>query len=303
MQKLDHEPTIKLLDKSDNLIKFVSFLQAVHLLRNDYAQFVPHDDLRIQFLFDEWNDSFLEKKKSSNFIIKKTYYGNYLVLSQEGQEMFLTSPERILWYLNRNLIEFVSGKKFKLKFKPNGMGHSDDSYYLAEKRTQCVVCGLNEDLTRHHVVPHAFIKYLDVELKEHRYHDVLLTCISCHKKYEQESYAFKSQLCKKFGFDEDDYRRKQRIRRIANAVYQYDYKIPENKLKPLLQEISVYLRKSNICREDIQQVRNIKLDNKERFIVERIDDLQLFVEDWRNHFVQTMNPQFLPEHWNVKKSV
>lgn len=45
----------------------------------------------------------------------------------------------------------------RLKFQPNGLGHAGDSYYLTEKKNECVVCGIAEKLARHWVVPHGFV--------------------------------------------------------------------------------------------------------------------------------------------------
>ena len=38
-----------------------------------------------------------------------------------------------------------------------------------------------------------------------------------------------------------------------------------------------------------------------RHVVARTKDLQAFIRRWREHFLRTMQPRFLPEHWNVDR--
>lgn len=38
-------------------------------------------------------------------------------------------------------------------------------------------------------------------------------------------------------------------------------------------------------------------------IKENIEDLQMFVESWREHFVKGMTPKHLPPHWSITRSI
>lgn len=50
----------------------------------------------------------------------------------------------------------------------------------ALKLNRCVRCGAEEYLTRFHVVPHMYRKYLPLHIKNHSTHDVVVLCASCH---------------------------------------------------------------------------------------------------------------------------
>jgi hypothetical protein len=79
--------------------------------------------------------------------------------------------------------------RLRLKHAPKGLGHSGDRFHLAEKRNECVVCGIgweaaaaaNAGLNRGFVVPHGLRQYFPLAAKSYTSHDVVLTCARCHR--------------------------------------------------------------------------------------------------------------------------
>ena len=123
-------------------------------------------------------------------------YGNVHFQGPSGETMFHGDNEKALWYLNRNLVEVISRDPpvLRFTFSPGGPGHVGDEYYLTSKANRCVVCGAEEGLNRHHVVPSVYRRHLPPEVKDHSHHDVLLMCLSCHEKYEDEANQLKAEL-------------------------------------------------------------------------------------------------------------
>ena len=91
--------------------------------------------------------------------LKTNLYGNFHVLSPEGDIMFHCNEDKINWYLTRNLADKISPTAIQLRFKPNGPGHMGDHYYMSQKENKCVVCGTESQLTRHHVIPYCYRRY------------------------------------------------------------------------------------------------------------------------------------------------
>ena len=102
-------------------------------------------------------------------------YGNYQVLSPDGHLMFRCDEKKANWYIKRNLAEIISNDPLivKLKFQPKGLGNHNKKYGLSVIENICVVCGSDEFLTRHHVVPTCYRKFFPLEKKSHNFHDVL----------------------------------------------------------------------------------------------------------------------------------
>lgn len=108
MQKLDHEPTIKLLDKSDNLIKFV-----------------PHDDLRIQFLFDEEINMTREEFLATFANYQKLNSGNTFVTVHDPKDVNVKAKNFYVssiidWGIFSNTKEaYFLAREFMAKYKKN----------------------------------------------------------------------------------------------------------------------------------------------------------------------------------------
>lgn len=328
----NHEPRIQLIDKDGNLILVISQLQAFQLLRNGFCELLMVKPPTLQFQLDrsEWDTNFLSLPKKKTFKIgrdfrdktgnylearKSVLYGNYRIQSPEGNEMFHCSAKKALWYLNRDIVDIVtdSPPTLRLKFTPGGPGHTGDEYYLTGKVNRCVVCGCENNLNRHHVVPSIFRRYLPEEIKDHNYHDVLLTCIDCHETYEAHANKFKQQICHELGCTINLGGPKY-IKEIgvavstAHALLRYSDKIPEPRLSTLRNIIKEYLKKDEITQADLEDVAThyawqITEEHKTygEFVMSRIGDIQEFTERWRDHFIETMKPKYLPDYWDVKK--
>ena len=138
--ELNCDPRISLLDETGLSLGLISQSEATHLLRHDCAKLLPDNTPTVQLVTSV--AEYLEKKKKLStpnfqhlFSRKTVLYGNYCVQHPDGSDMFRTSPHRVLWYLNRGLVEFVSADPPTVRFKnvPNGCGHAGDNYYLDRK--------------------------------------------------------------------------------------------------------------------------------------------------------------------------
>ncbi|GKT36114.1 Exosome complex exonuclease Rrp6-like protein [Aduncisulcus paluster] len=109
--------------------------------------------------------------------------------------------KRIGWYIRKNLVENhpIDKNGYVLKFKPGGLGHHGESFYMSESRNICVVCGSDKNLIRTYIIPHHYRKHLPPELKEYDNHDIILLCNSCKLRYDQFSGAHKRYVCRKYG--------------------------------------------------------------------------------------------------------
>lgn len=246
-------------------------------------------------------------------------YDNCKVYNLDNKLMYCSNKYRAEWYIKRNLAKIISENPFaiQLLFKCNGDGHSDDPYYLQDLINQCVVCGIKEKLTHHHVCPFTYRKHFPTDLKNHSHHDVLLVCIPCHDKYENLAIEFKKVLEKEYDapvdgihLDKDKWKRDFHTARDARIlVGVHKDKIPDERKQFLLSRI-----KNNIGKEpsyeELLELAKIKPEHKvithSQIVVGKLttyDLLDEFCARWRKHFVETMTPQFLPKFWDVDKKL
>lgn len=245
-----------------------------------------------------------------NFILKRNLYENCRVRGQDGELMFYCSSKRARWYITRGLADIITEEplEIKLNFKTNGPGNAGDAFYMQHRKNMCVVCGSDDRLTRHHVVPYAFRRFLPAEVKDHSYHDVLLLCIDCHEKYEHHALSLKRKLSEEYGVPVDgifDARLANDMRRVkgyARVLLEHNTLIPEERKTYLLDFIKKTFNTDN---PDLDSISKMEFEwdvkTQAEVIVSQLTDVRSFLRLWRGHFVETMQPKFMPEHWDIER--
>ena len=248
---------------------------------------------------------------------KNKIYGNWTMTAPDGTVMCRCDEKRANWYLDRNLATIQSPLVIRLNFVPKGFGHSDDLYCLSSKENICVVCGNKEalELTKHHCVPKQYRKNFPDKLKRHNSHDIVPICYKCHEEYEMIALDFKRVIAKEVGIElHVPYKYDKAlvvITGLAYAIIEHGHKMPLERKAALMKKISDYFEKE-IKEEELADIAGTKIvpinikhvDDHGKFVVDQLEDLEaieVFVQRWRKHFVDTMKPKFLPAYWDEYK--
>jgi len=243
-------------------------------------------------------------------------YGNCVVLSPDSDRpMFRCDRERMEWYLERKLAVLVSEDPpvLRLTFQPKGPGHAGDSYFLQGFKNQCVVCGSQDDLSHHHIVPDGYRRYfprISYVLGRWMY-DVLLLCVRCHERYERMANEFKETIAVEYGIPSSGIsnltRDKLRFMKAAIALERHGDKIPEGRRTLLEGDVKAYLGKDAFTREDLalwkEIQQSIDVTPPGEMIISKIPDIDDFAIRWRWHFMTQMKPRFLPSGWNPERRI
>jgi hypothetical protein len=312
-------PTVGLLDQVGAPLGHVSQRAAGRLLRTGRAELVlgVPPSVRLSIPTTEYEAGAGSATGSKGQFLharQGPLYGNVRFEGPDGEAMFHGDDEKALWYLNRGLVEVVSRDPpvLRFRFTPGGPGHAGDRYYLAGKANRCVVCGATEGLNRHHAVPSVYRRHLPEELKDHSHHDVLLLCLACHEKYEAEADLLRVELGEEHGVPPHGLRgERDRARgkaaRLASALLRHGAQIPPPRRQEMLQAVAEYAGRWPGTDADLQAVARLVAAEEAgavehgRHVVARTKDLQAFIRRWREHFVRTMRPRFLPEGWDVDR--
>lgn len=239
-------------------------------------------------------------------------YGNFQVLSPDNILMFRCDKKKINWYLKRNLAEYVDEFTIRLNFKPNGLGNHNKEFGLSKMKNHCVVCNTQSYLTRHHVVPFCYRKYFPLELKSHNFHDVLLMCVYCHDSYERKADELKRNISEKYDapingemIKNNDLVKYSKI--STTLLYKDLSSIPKSRVRILKNEIKNYFGIKRLTSKRLKSISEIKSSfitkTHGEIVVNKIDDLQNFIEMWRKHFVDNTDAKYLPENWSVKTKI
>jgi hypothetical protein len=169
-------------------------------------------------------------------------YSNNTILSPDGKFMCRCDDKRSLWYLKRNLATIVDEDPLviKLTFEPKGNGHYGELFYEQTLCNRCVICGSEEKLTGHHVVPREFRKHMPSDVKDHSHHDILTMCDKCHFKYERDAAVLKKELSLTYGIPMEGTGKyvdieMRRLQSTAKTLLRHGSKIPDDRFKMLEQ--------------------------------------------------------------------
>ena len=250
------------------------------------------------------------ENKNTKSLRKNLPYGNRSVYSPDGKLMFRCSDKKANWYLTRNLaiIDLLDPLKIQLTFIPKGRGERCEAL-KTERWNKCAVCGCEdiEKLTKHHLVPRSFRKHFPEEFKKHRSLLIVPICRECHDIYE-EIYAEEIKS-KYISQDKNlsiirDYRK---ISGYANAILN-ESNIPPVKKEYLLNDLILLCSKYDIklgkdiykSLQDIINLCSINTtgDKELKIVVDAIikeNRLESFERQWVKHFIDTMNPKFIPQ--------
>jgi len=263
---------------------------------------------------------------------------NWEVYHPNGTHMFTCGEKKATWYLERNLATRTDDGKIMLTFEPKGNGfESNEIFGKSIREAICVVTGLEEGLQRHHIVPYCYRTHLPEAFKSKNHHDVVLINHGKHSEYEQLATQYKDEVAVMFGVKtiqelNIEYTRKLReigrdnailINNILSIFKTYGRISEEIKLKKL-QQISIEsgIPFETICSYNYIQLyklydllREVHVKNQYEFkvkyrkefdhgyhVVKQLDSeekIKNFVKLWRNHFIDTMQPQFMPIGWSI----
>jgi hypothetical protein len=252
--------------------------------------------------------------------------------------MFTCGEKKTAWYLERNLAKHIGKKKIALTFLPKGNGFEDNEEFgRSVRETKCVVSGVEDGLQRHHIVPYCYRCYFPEAFKSKNHHDVVLINHEKHAEYEQSANLFKDEIARIFNvktiaeFNADYTAMLREVGKpnaiIMNTIHSIfktygrgPHELVVNKLHKIseltgipydfierLNYIQLYKLYLLLKIQHDKEVYDFKVEYRKAYdhgyhVVKQLDTedkIKDFVRLWRNHFIETMQPQFMPNGWSV----
>lgn len=245
----------------------------------------------------------MEKIRRKTSLQKQNLYGNISVLSPDNVLMFYSNQRRLNFYIKNNLVDCIDDKTYRLKFKPNGLGHAEDFEKFRLRKNVCVVNGTTDNLTKHHIVPKIFRKLTPDRYTSNSTLIVLVNRFD-HDKYTIEEQIFLDVLAERFGsrsVNEVYLENKDNIylKKVAGTLLRHQEKITDDFRHLTLSRLFTKLSGLTVTDENLNLIANKKLVSpinifaKELF--DKITDFDEFERIWVNHFIEVMKPKFLPD--------
>ncbi|KAI8988628.1 hypothetical protein BDF20DRAFT_856852 [Mycotypha africana] len=235
------------------------------------------------------------------------------------------------------------GRAIQLLFDAKGNGHREGDYMIEDRKNICVGCGGDQQLTLHHVVPEMYRQWMPLVIKSKSSRDLLLLCKHCHDAYEQKAIQLKKDCVKRFGIPLEGegwiyLPEHRRAKKAANALIRSSDKIPLHRQKELTETILNFWQKEKIseseksdgntkeeawknilqsCSELVDHYKGpdfVEHGKKAiQILTERTEyndknqeiwpDLEAFIKEWRQHFLDYLQPKYLSELWTIEGDI
>lgn len=263
---------------------------------------------------------------------------NWEVYHPDGHHMFTCGDRRASWYLERDLAKPIGEYKIKLTFTPKGHGFDKNEVFGLKGRViRCVVSGEKEGLQRHHIVPYCYRTHFPEEYKSKNHHDIVLVTHKIHEAYEQHATVYKNQLAREYGVKTlNEYNLEytkliseyssEKVKSLSklHSIFKSYGKIPNH---VIVDNLKFVAKQTNFSYEKLSQLNYIQLWKfyqllKERYekefdyfkkinskkydhgfhLIQKLNthqDYSEFIIKWRKHFIETMNPEYMPEGWSI----
>ncbi|XP_022092747.1 exonuclease 3'-5' domain-containing protein 2-like [Acanthaster planci] len=250
-------------------------------------------------------------------------YHNCRLIAPDGQMLCTCHRQKAEWYVKKGIGTEVSQEPYtvQLNFEPSGMPGLDRAYYLQDKANMCVVCGREDSYIRKNIVPHEYRRHFPEKLKKHTSHDVLLLCLPCHQLSSNYDRIIRQQLVEEYNapitnttnarYREDP--EKVKARSAAKALQRHKKfgQLPEKRVAELEGVLAKFWNMERVDEDVVNDTvtMSVKCENEDfqgshgekviATVMKEENGLQKFERRWRQNFLETMKPEFLPVLWSV----
>lgn len=262
---------------------------------------------------------------------------NWKFYHPDGDLMFINNEHKANWYLKRKIVKIIGEKEVQFLHEPKVKKRPFDAFLSSPIEKICVVCGVDDELQKHHVVPTLYRQFMPEAYKSNNHHDVVIICTDHHEYYERTySNFFRDELAELYNVPTVNelinnktqiYKNHKLIINKANSLLKFNANMDMPKIMKLSFEIKNNSPVLRYHTDDILTESELKkviryhrkalkalgdeLDNyigikHAKKIVEKCIDsgtLYEFIVNWRRNFVENMNPKFLPQGWDIFKKL
>ncbi|KAF7995039.1 hypothetical protein HCN44_004511 [Aphidius gifuensis] len=257
-----------------------------------------------------------ESKSNVSLTRKDVLYENCYLKAPDGETLCSCDRKKAEWYIAKGLAVKVNDDPFtvRLNFEPSARCRGDiGEYYTQIRLNQCVVCGSQDKFIKKNIIPREYRKYFPIVMKSHQSHDCLLLCPTCHDTSNRQDLIFKRHLAitcnaplspsssspttQSKNNQQRSKRNYQNAVKVLNEKYNF---LPQQRREELEQQINEYNNHQNELSINESSDKSSTHGQKVVEYFKHTDGGLVSLEkQWREHFLNTMEPQYLPPLWSV----
>jgi exonuclease 3'-5' domain-containing protein 2 len=287
----------------------------------------------------------------TRFCVRAQVYSNCQILSASGILVAHCDRSKAEWYIAKNIARRVGvGEPLavQLSFCPEKRdGEFDELASKHPRVNRCVVCGVDGNLSRFHLIPKSYQRYFDVRLKAHQCHDIVLLCVDCHEVSNRKVMALKIEIALELNAPLKGLGRsvpsmeERNVVKAASALLRGVERVPPARVAELQAIVTEWLERHGGSEAVLERgsedgtidrnrlmyavrlgkelprrggwqaaiVQSDEFQSHGEIVVDTIiksggfDGLHEFMIRWREHFVRTMAPRYMPDDWRMEYRV
>ncbi|KAK0161502.1 hypothetical protein PV327_009965 [Microctonus hyperodae] len=267
-------------------------------------------------------------QKSSAPTRKEPLYHNCYLQAPDGEILCTCDRKKAEWYITKELGIKINDEPLtvRLNFEPSGRASGEvGQYYTQVKVNQCVVCGAQDKFIKKNVVPREYRKYFPLIMKAHQSHDVLLLCPACHEVSNRNDLEFRkklavmcdaplSRLALSTIEDYNNYQCRYRRRKFESAMKALRVSgssLPPHRKQELESNILEYTQSCELYNSHYDNYEESAMSLEQtnypphglkvvQYFTDFEGGLVTLEQMWREHFLTTMQPQYLPKLWSIR---
>jgi len=262
---------------------------------------------------------------------------NWKFYHPDGDLMFINNEHKASWYLKRKLVKQIGDKEVQFLVEPRVKRRPDDNFLITPIERICVVCGAEDELQKHHVIPTLYRQFMPDDYKSNNHHDVVIVCTKHHEFYERTySNLYRNELAIQFDVPTVDelissktliYRTHKLIINKATSLMKFNSNMDLDKIMKLSQEIQAgtpvlkgyedaFLTETELKKVIRYHRKALKglahelddyigIKHAKKIVDKCVKDgtLYEFIVSWRKNFIDNMNPEFMPVGWDMMKKI
>ncbi|KAB7507346.1 Exonuclease 3'-5' domain-containing protein 2 [Armadillidium nasatum] len=254
-----------------------------------------------------------------SYVTKKSplYEGNQL-LAPDGELLCRCTSKNALWYVEKGLGDLVSKEPLviKLRFEPArrySREGFDGQFYLQQRCNSCVVCGEKDFCSSKSIIPHEYRKYFPKILKYYNSHDIVLLCTRCLKRCDFHYHHLKKKLSEECDRCKIDVKlsidgKLKSVRSAGGALKESKYLLPPKQIQYLENKLKKYFNTDTLTEDHITQgvhyithILNEECSLYSFKVFKHYEKIGLISLEtrWRQWFLDTMKPKYMPKYWSV----
>ncbi|KAB7499838.1 Exonuclease 3'-5' domain-containing protein 2, partial [Armadillidium nasatum] len=254
-----------------------------------------------------------------SYVTKKSplYEGNQL-LAPDGELLCRCTSKNALWYVEKGLGDLVSKEPLviKLRFEPArrySREGFDGQFYLQQRGNSCVVCGEKDFCSSKSIIPHEYRKYFPKILKYYNSHDIVLLCTRCLKRCDFHYHHLKKKLSEECDRCKIDVKlsidgKLKSVRSAGGALKESKYLLPPKQIQYLENKLKKYFNTDTLTEDHITQgvhyithILNEECSLYSFKVFKHYEKIGLISLEtrWRQWFLDTMKPKYMPKYWSV----